>query len=155
MNKSDFIRIPFFVLFFIVGASALGLSVLCDDLIKYYRNIQLREFARKSVEKLRTFNEDYGSLLENMDQDPNFIKRIAPAVSGSEYLDANAAYPKATARELAIARKAFGDPNEENIEPVIPVWLSRISEPQKRMTLFCSGIALMLISFVCFRPLKL
>ncbi|MBN2590744.1 MAG: hypothetical protein JXA96_12845 [Sedimentisphaerales bacterium] len=154
MNKPDIIRIPFFILFFSIGAASLGLSVLCDDLVKYFRNVQLRESTQKSIEKLKSFNEDYGSLLENIEEDPNFIKRIAPAVSGSEYLDANAAYPKATARELAAARKAFGDPNEENIKPVIPVWLSRSCDPQKRMTLFFSGVALMLISFVCFRPLK-
>ena len=143
-----------FILFFSIGASALGLSVLCDDLIRYYRNVQLREAAQKAKEKLETFNEDYGSLLENIEQDPNFIRRIAPAVSGSEYLDSNAAYPRATAQELAAARKIIGDPNEENTEPVIPAWLSRCSDPQKRMILFVSGIVLMLISFVSFRPLK-
>ena len=155
MNKSDIIRIPFFILFFSIGASALGLSVLCDDLVRYYRNVQLTESAHKSIEKLKNYNADYGSLLENIEKDPNFIKRLAPAVSGSEYQDANVSYPKATARELAAARKAFGDPSEEDIEPVIPVWLSRCSESQKRMILFFSGVALMLISFVCFRPLKL
>ena len=155
MNKPDIIRIPFFILFFSIGASALGLSVLCEDLVKYFRNIQLKESAEKSIEKLRRFNEDYGALLKNIEEDPNFIKRIAPVVSGSEHLDTNAAYPKATARELAEARKAFIDPNEQNIEPVIPEWLSRSCEPQKRMTLFISGIVLMMISFVCFRPLKL
>ena len=114
----------------------------------------MTESAQKSVEKLTAFNEDYGSLLENIEEDPNFIKRIAPAVSGSEYKDVNAVYPEATARELDAARKAFGNPEEESIEPVIPEWLSRCSQPQKRLILFCSGIFLMLISFVCFRPIK-
>jgi len=155
MNKSEIIRIPLFVLFFSVGAAALGLTVLCDDLIRYYRNTQLTEAARKSVEKLTMLNEDYGSLLENIEDDPNFIKRIAPAVSGSEYKDVNAIYPEATARELEAARRAFGNPEEEDSEPVIPEWLSRCSEPQKRLILFISGILLMLISFVCFRPIKL
>ena len=155
MNKSDIIRIPFFILFFSIGASALGLSVLCDDLVRYYRNVQLRESAHESIEKLKIFNADYGSLLENMERDPNYIKRIAPVVSGSDYQDPNAINPKATAREMAAARKAFGEQHEENIEPVIPLWLSRCSESRKRMTLFFSGVALMLISFVCFRPLKL
>ncbi len=155
MNKSEIFRIPLFILFFSIGASALGLSVLCDDLIKYFRDVQLRESAHEDIEKLKIFNADYGDLLENIEEDPNFIKRIAPVVSGSEYQDANAAYPKATAKELAAAREAFGDPVTQDIEPVIPLWLTRCSEPQKRMTLFFSGIILILISFVCFRPLKL
>jgi hypothetical protein len=155
MNKSEIIRIPFFILFFSIGASALGLSVLCEDLVKHYRNVQLRKSAHESIEKLKIFNADYGSLLANMEEDPNYIKRIAPVVRGTEYQDPNAIFPQETAREMAAARKAFGIEQEENIEPVIPAWLSRCSESQKRIALFFSGVVLMMISFVCFRPLKL
>ena len=132
----------------------MGTSVLCDDLVKYYRNVKLTKSAKQSVEKLETLNEDYGSILENLEEDPNYIKRIAPVVSGSEYLDANAAYPKATAREMALARKAFEDSDEKIIKATIPDWLSRCSQSRNRMILFFSGVALILISFVCFRPVK-
>ena len=155
MNKSEIIRIAFFILFFSIGASALGLSVLSDDLVRYYRDVKLRESAQQAKEKLEILNEDYGSILKNLDEDPNYIKRIAPIVSGSEYRDPNAIFPKETAREMAAARKAFEDPNEEAAEPVMPVWLSRSSQPQKRKILFFCGVALILISFVCFRPVKL
>jgi hypothetical protein len=158
MNKtkiiSDVIRMIFFILFFSIGAAAMGLSVLCEDLVKYYSNIQLTESAQQSTEKLNSLNKAYDSILENLREDPNIYRRIAPAAAGAQYLDANAIYPKTAARQLAAARKALTDPNEETIEPAMPNWLSRCSEPHKRMTLFFSSIALILVALVCFRPLK-
>ncbi len=154
MNKSDIIRITFFALFFSIGAGAMGLSVLCEDLVKYYSNVQLTESARQSIENLNSLNEAYDSILQKLEEDPNIYKRIAPAASGSQYKDPNAIYPKAAARQLAAAKKALEDSNDEDIEPAMPAWLGRCSEPHKRMTLFFSGIALMLLAFVCFRPLK-
>jgi hypothetical protein len=154
MHKSDIIRVAFFIVFFSIGGSVLGLSVLCDDLVRYYRDVQLRKSAQQSVEKLKTYNEDYGSILENLDADPNYIRRIAAGSSGSEFQDANAILPDATARELAAARKALADPDEDAIVPAMPDWLSRCSQPQKKMILFFCGVALILISFVCFRPVK-
>ena len=154
MNKSEIIRIPLFVLFFSIGASALGLSVLCEDLVRYFRNVQVRESARQAKEKLEILNEDYGSVIKNISEDPNYITRIAPVVGGSQYKDPNAILPKETAQEMAAARRAFGQEQQYEIEPVLPEWLSRSCETEKRLILFFSGIALMMISFVCFRPLK-
>ena len=154
MQRSDIIRIVFFILFFSIGAAGMGLSVLCDDLVKYYSDKQFTKSAQQSIKKLNSLNEEYDSILEKLEEDPNKIKHIAPAVIGSRYLDSNAVYPKATARQLAAARRALADPNEETTEPALPTWLSRCSEPRKRMELFFTSIALILVSFVCFRPLK-
>ena len=136
MQKPEIYRIVFFVLFFSIGAAALGLSVLCEDLVQYYRNVQLTEAAQKSLDKLDSLNEAYSDILENLEEDPNIYRRIAPPAIGAQYKDVNAVYPKATARQLAAARKALTDPNEEAIEPAIPNWLARSCEPRKRMTLF-------------------
>jgi hypothetical protein len=146
------IRTIFYVLFFAFGAASLGLSVLCEDLYQYYQNRQLARAARHSLEKLKALNDDYNMLLSQLDEDPNLIKRLAPAAIGSEQPDPNTVYPRVTARQLAAARRALTDPNQQAAEPVIPGWLSRCSEPPKRLALFVSGIALILISFICFRP---
>jgi hypothetical protein len=53
-----------------------------------------------------------------------------------------------------MARKAFADSDEEADKTVIPNWLSRCNQAQNKMILFFSGVALILISFVCFRPVK-
>jgi hypothetical protein len=114
----------------------------------------LANSAKESLERAKAINRDYDDVLKELEQDPNHIKRIAPAVIGAQYQDANAVYPEATAKQLAAARKALEDPNEEMSEPTIPKWLSRCSEPRKRTALFFSGVALILISFVCFKPAK-
>ena len=132
----------------------MGLSVLCEDLVRYYSNVQFTKSAKQSIEKLKTLNEQYGSIIETMEKDPNIYKRVARAAIGAQYQDPNAIYPNTTARQLAAAKKALDDSNEAEIETAIPAWLSRCSEPRRRMELFFSGVILILISFVCFRPLK-
>lgn len=154
MKRPVVIQMLLFVLFFGIGAGSLGLSVLCEDLVKYYQNRELSEAARKSLEKLKSLNDDYNMLLAQLAEDPNLLKRLAPITLDRKTSDPNTVYPKATARQLAAARRALTDPNAESVEPVIPKWLSRCSEPRKRLALFISGIALILISFVCFRPAK-
>lgn len=154
MQRQEIIRTILFVLFFSIGAGSLGISVLCEDLVQYYQNRELAEAAQNSLEKLKALNDDYNMLLAQLEQDPNLLKRIAPVTLGTEQPDPNTVYPRATARQLAAARRALTDPNSEPVEPAIPRWLSRCSEPRKRMTLFFSGIALILISFICFRPAR-
>jgi len=45
MQGQNIIRAILFVVFFSVGAASLGASVLCDDLVEYYRNRQLLKAA--------------------------------------------------------------------------------------------------------------
>jgi hypothetical protein len=156
-------RTFFFILFFSIGAASLGVSVLCEDLIQYYQNRQLARGAEESLEKLKSLNDDYDVLLKSIsEEDPNLVKRIAPAALGNVQQDSNTVYPRATAEQLAAARRALTEPNKpagesptsENTEPAIPRWLSRCSKPVKRMAIFFSGITLILISFICFGPAK-
>jgi hypothetical protein len=153
LQKIVTIRTIFFVLFFAFGAASLGLSVLCEDLLQYYQNRRLAMAARQSLEKLKALNDDYNMLLAQLAEDPNLVKRLAPPYL-PEHTDPNTVYPRVTARQLAAARRALTDPNQESAEPPIPAWLSRSSDPTKRLALFISGIALILISFICFRPVS-
>ncbi len=51
------------------------------------------------------------------------------------------------------ARKVLAkDHNQELIEPNVPAWLTRCSEPHRRIILFFAGAGLILISFICFGP---
>jgi hypothetical protein len=149
-----YIKMIFFILFFSIGTVSLSISVLCEDLIQYYRNRQLSRQAEQSLEKLKSLNADYEVLLNTLAEDPNYIKRIAPAAIGLENQDANAVNPRVEAEQLSAARRALTDPQLAPAEPVIPRWLSRCSEPTKRIIVFSAGIALILISFVCFGPAK-
>ena len=143
-----------FFLFFGIGAASLSSSILCDDLIQYYQNKQLLRTAQESLDRLESLNSDYDVLLERLEEDPNMvIERLAPATLGTEAEDANIVYPRARSRQLAAARKALmEESNGRSAGAAMPVWLKRCSEPRNRILLFISGVVLVLISFVCFRP---
>lgn len=141
-------------MFFGIGAASLSSSILCDDLIQYYQNKQLLRAAQKSLDRLESLNADYDVLLERLKEDPNLIiERLAPATFGTETDDPNTVYPRARSRQLAAARKALmEESSDQSAEAAMPQWLRRCSEPRNRILMFVSGVVLVLISFVCFRP---
>lgn len=151
----SFIRLLLFAVFFSVGTAGLTTSVLCEDLLRYYRYKQLLTQAEKNLEKLKSLNQEYDTLLKNIQSDPNLLDRAAMAVLGQRPDEPNAVYPKASPQQLAAVKQALAEINESQlIEPAEPKWLKRIAEPSRRLTLFISGGALVLISFVCFGPAK-
>jgi len=154
MQGRKVIQLVLFVLFFSIGAASLSSSILCDDLIKYYQNKQLLREDQESLDRLKSLNADYDVLLERLEEDPNLvIERLAPATLGTKTEDANMVYPRARSRQLAAARKALmEESNGQSTEVAMPQWLKRCSESRNRMLLFVSGVVLVLISFVCFRP---
>ncbi|MCP4609197.1 MAG: hypothetical protein GY845_10840 [Planctomycetes bacterium] len=156
MQRRNFIRLIFFVVFFSIGASSLGISILCDDLVKYYRSKNDLVVGQQAVDKLKSMNADYDVLLEKWEEDPNnMAKRLAPATLGTKPEDPNTVYPKAIPEELAKAHEALAkDPNDQSEVPMLPNWLTRCSEPRRRTTLFIAGSFLILISFTCFAPVK-
>jgi hypothetical protein len=154
MYRQEIIRTFFFVLFFSVGTASLGISVLSVDLVQDYQNRQYMTSSKQSLEEIRELNYEYDALLAQLENDPNLVTRLAPATLGTEQSEPNTVYPKISANTLAAARKAITKSDDQPNEPVLPAWLERSIEPQKRKALFYSGIALVLISFVCFRPAK-
>jgi hypothetical protein len=149
------IRTLLFVVFFSIGAAAMGGSVLSDDLVRHYRNKHFLRQAERLNQRRESLNADYDALLRQSEDDPNLIKRIAPAAIGADHNEPNTIYPRATAQELAAAKKALAEIAEhEPNEPVLPAWLARCSEPRMRTYLFISGAALILVSFVCFGRIK-
>ena len=151
MQGHGILRFLIFVVFFSSGAAALGGAVLCDDFIRYCRNKQLVQQAELSIRRLQSLNAEYDVLIEQLESNPDLLKRIAPVMLGTEPNDPNTIYPKARAKELAVARKAVTDQaNEDPAEAPIPKWLRRCSDPPKRIILFIAGASLILISMVCF-----
>ncbi len=144
-----------FVVFFSIGAVALSGSVLFADLLRYYNNRELLKEKKKLSSHLKSLNADYDALLQQLKNDPNLIKRIANVTLGKEDNDANTIYPKATAEQLAAAKKALTDQTSaEPADKTLPQWLMRCREPRRRMILFFAGAGLILISFICFGPVQ-
>ena len=154
MQGRKFIQAVLFFLFFSIGAASLSSSILCDDLIQYYQNKQLMRTAQDSLNRLESLNTDYDMLLKRLEEDPNLVvERLAPATFGTESEDPNTVYPRATSQQLAAARKALmEESNRKSADVAMPRWLRRCCEPRNRILLFTSGVVLVLISFVCFRP---
>ncbi|HIJ52001.1 MAG TPA: hypothetical protein HPP66_02465 [Planctomycetes bacterium] len=155
MRKQNIIRVFLFVVFFSIGAGALSGSILCADLLRYYHDRELLEAEKELSNQLKSLNADYDALLEQLDKDPNLIKRIAPATLGVEHNDVDTIYPKATAEQLAAARKALTeDMGLNTTDSTLPTWLTRCKEPARRTMLFFAGAGLILVSFICFGPAK-
>lgn len=155
MRKQNIIHALLFVVFFSIGTAALGFSILCGDLLQYYRNRQLLRAAEESLEDLTMLNADYDALLGQLQSDPNELKRLAPATLGTEPAEPNTVYPKASAEQLAAARRALAKDLERQLpETDIVDLLARCSRPPQRTVLFLAGASLILISFVCFGPAK-
>jgi hypothetical protein len=155
MLKQNIIRTLLFAIFFSVGAATLGVSILLDDLLQYYHNRQLLETAKNNLRRLELLNSDYDALLQQLQADANFVKRIAPATVGSEPAEVNTIYPKATAEQLAAAQKVLSeDFDQQHTQPAVPNWLRRCSQPRRRTVLFLAGAFLILISFVSFSAAK-
>jgi len=145
------IRLTAFVVLFAVGVGALAISILCDDLTVYFKNKRDLAQAEHELDDLRRLVATHDSLLNQLEKDPNMIKRIAPAVLGSAEEDPNVIYPNAGTDESITAKLALREHNRaERQIPQIPTWLTRCRHPRRRAGLFLSGAMLVLISFTCF-----
>ena len=153
MPMQSTLRMFVFIVFFSIGAAALSISILCDELLRYYHNKQALNSAEESTERLKSLKADYDVLLEQFEKDPNFIDRVVPVTLGIEANEPNTIHPKATAEQLAAAKEALTtDANDKTTAFPVPDWLNRCSEPRRRMVLFVTGAILILISFMYFGP---
>ena len=142
-----------FTVFFTVGATVVCMAALCDDLVRYCSHKQQLTVAQHTVELLERLNADYSTLLDKVHQDPNMLRRIAPATLGTWPQEPNTAYPTVRIEELLAARQTLCVTENPPEEPmVIPEWLARCSQPGRRWGLFLAGAALVVVAFACFRP---
>ena len=88
MRRQNIIRLFFFVVFFSIGAAALGGSILFADLLQYYNNKEMLKEKKQLSSRLKSLNADYDALLKQLNNDPNLLKRIADVTLGKENNDA-------------------------------------------------------------------
>ncbi len=144
-----------FMLFFAVGAGALSLSALVTDLQDYYYSRDLLAQSQEKLARIEQLNRDYDAILEQLDRDPNQLKRLATATLGIDVNEPNSVNPQMTAEGLEAARQALIEDDANAMETkAMPPWLERISNKGNRIVLFVSGAFLILIAFTCFRPAK-
>jgi len=121
----------------------------------YYQNKNLLSQSRDYHAQLESLNTDYDILLEQLENDPNIYKRIAPATLGTEQSDTESVSPKVMPEELQTAREVLKYSDAKQVEPpAIPRWLERTMDPRRRTVLFLCGGFLVLIAFIWFGPAK-
>lgn len=151
----SFVRFFLFCTFFAIGLFGLGLSILFDDLVSYYQGREALRLVEVTNEKLRSLNEDYDVLLEQLREDPNLLERAARVTFGAGGDSSDVVYPKAREEELAAARAALLEDSEKSSnKAVLPEWLERFKEPRRRAALFLASSVLILIAFVFFGTVK-
>ena len=151
------IRAIIFVVFFGVGATALSITVLCDDLLEYYHNKVLLSQAEEHLKKLETLGIDYDALLGQVEGDPCALARLASATLGIEPNEPNTVYPRATFDKLSAARKTLSEQGDgsPSYDTSTPQWLNCWCSRPRREILFVSAAALVLISFIFFGPMQM
>ncbi len=155
MQSQKILRTIFFAVFFCIGAIGLSVSVLCEDLLRYYRNSAALKNAEETLERLKSLNEDYEALLLQLKQDPNLLKRVEAIILRNSTPEPNTVYPEVTPEQLQAARQALtADTENKTDQPITPFWLQRSSRQPQRTGLFIAGAFLIVISFVCFRTDK-
>jgi hypothetical protein len=155
MQSQKILRTILFAVFFCIGAVGLSVSVLCEDLLRYYRNSATLKNAEETLERLKSLNEDYEALLLQLNQDPNLLKRVKAITLRNSTPEPNTVYPEVTPEQLEAARQALmADTENKTNQPITPIWLQRSSRQPQRTALFIAGAFLIVISFVCFRTGK-
>ncbi|MBL7107098.1 MAG: hypothetical protein ISS77_05785 [Phycisphaerae bacterium] len=144
-------RSVFFAIFFTIGSAAIVAAILSNELLEHYKNCQLLKNSILTRDKLKGICDDYDVLLEQFENDPNIIDRITTVQLGTERNDPNTHYPKAAAEDILLIKKALQEfEKQTSDEQLAPQWLTRSTEPKKRLTLFVAGSFLILTSLICF-----
>jgi hypothetical protein len=154
VNKETVNRLIIFFCFFGTGLSVMTLSLLFDDFYAYYQNKVVLAEAKRDVDKLKKLNDDYNDLLRQLRSDEQVGRRLAAATFGVEPKEQGIAYPRETIAQLAAARLAVMEETERQSqqETMMPGWLERCKEPNRRVAIFLSGAVLILLAFVYFGP---
>lgn len=148
-RKTDILRLILFCIFFSVGAGAVALSLLAGELKVYYENKQALwriEHANREVEQL---TERYTQQIEQIERDPNQLRKLRWAVLGEEPNEPGKVFPQVDARELARVMAVIETMQEP--EPnMVPPWVKRSNQVNMRYGLFFAGAGLIVTTFIFF-----
>ena len=150
-KAASILRYLFFCIFFVLGASAIALSILSDEIVENYENIDNLKLTEENSQKLERLIKAYDLQLEQVKNDPEVLERLSKRILGAESEDDGGAEIMATQEELRIATEILKGPSDPN-EAVgaIRVYAERATEKPVKQGLFFSGSGLILIAFIFF-----
>src|SRR5512143_3813970 len=105
-NAGTLLRFVLFCLFFTVGASAIVLSVLTDEMVNYYRTRDLPDRIEADNQQIRELSSRYDQQIEQIRSDPSLLQRLERIIFRSPGTVAdNTLVPVASEAQLAAARE--------------------------------------------------
>ncbi len=151
-KAASILRYLFFCIFFVLGASAITLSILSDEITQNYKNIENLNLIEENSEKLERLIKAYDLQIEQVMNDPEILKRlsrrIVEGVGGGVGVGAD---PVATRQELRIATEILNPPSDPNeAVPLLRSYAERATKQHVKQGLFLSGAGLILIAFIFF-----
>ena len=153
MNKLSLtIRFLLFCLFFLVGASAIVLSILAHpELENYYHNRAMLDELRQQNQTITQLTTGYDARIKLIETEPNILARFSTAAFGQEPEALDTVFPKAANESLRSETERIlkTETQPAPIDP-IPTPLARVIESKNRTALFLAGTALVLITFIFF-----
>ena len=145
------VRYVLFCLFFAVGAGAVALSILAEEMRDYYEGKNLLEKTSADNEDIKFLTIEYEAQIYEIRRDPNILGRLRRVALGREPSAEDTAFPRASEKLLTEAGAAvLADLRSSRPAREIPKWVKRTSEPKVRRSLFFAGAGLVLVTFIFF-----
>ena len=145
------VRYVLFCLFFAVGAGAVALSILADEMRDYCEGRNLLEKTSADNEDIEFLTIEYEAQIDEIRNDPNILGRLRRVTLGREPSAEDTAFPRASQELLSEAGAAvLADLRTSRPAREIPKWVKRSSEPNVRRSLFFAGAGLVLVTFIFF-----
>ncbi|MDH4203401.1 MAG: hypothetical protein OEV87_10980 [Phycisphaerae bacterium] len=146
------IRFILFAVFFLVGAGAIVLSILCEPELKdYYENRAHLIEIQEQNEKIKDLTQKYEAQIALIESEPNILKRLSPLTFGHKPQSPDTAFPQADNETLRNqTKKLLSQIQEKPSENPVPNWLNRVLDIKTRLALFVAGAGLILITFIFF-----
>jgi hypothetical protein len=150
-KAASIVRYLFFCIFFAVGASAIALSILSDEIVQNYKNIDYLNLIDENTQEIERLIKAYNLQLEQVKNDPGLLERLSRRILGTDSQEDGVAEIMATRQELRMATEILSrssDPNET--VPMLRTYAQRATEKHVKRGLFLSGSGLILIAFIFF-----
>ena len=149
-GNGSVIRYFLFCVFFSVGAGAIALSIVADEVGIYYNNRLEHERLIAQNERIKGLISDYEAQIRYIENEPNRLSVLERLTFGNGGGEDSVSYPKASLKELTAASKSIAKEIEGSGEGEIPMWVQRCSVAKNRRVLFFAGAGLVLITFIFF-----
>ena len=153
MKKAvSILRYLFFCIFFVLGASAIALSILSDEITQNYKNAANLKLIEENSQEIERLLKAYDLQLEQVKNDPEILEKLSERILGTEYDgEIVGADPASTRQERRIATEILNrnsDPNEP--VPMLRTYAKRATKKHVKQGLFLSGSGLILVAFTFF-----